>query len=112
MPRSPRSLRAASAHRFSSYARACGAELARRGKVVVVVRRGSPAYDVRVGRESVALVRAGPKVHASCSCPLFTLGLDGCRHLWASLVVLDRVGAFRPLLARAAFDLVPDRARP
>lgn len=112
MGRPSPSLRRAAAHRFSSYARACGAQLARRGKVAVVAR-APPAYALRVGAESVtlALSRAGPKVRASCTCPLFALGLDGCRHLWASLVVLDRAGAFRPMLARADFDLVPDRRR-
>jgi uncharacterized Zn finger protein len=106
------------AHRFTSYSRQRGSEIARDGHVAI--EEGS-------GRHARARVRDGPslfvvrleairrELQVTCTCPVFALGRDACRHVWAALVALDR-GAHRAHLARLrgrrrarAFDLV--RAR-
>ena len=58
------------------------------------------ASDTRV----VAHVRDGPGVYVvvltairrdlqvACTCPVFALGRDACRHVWAALVAVDRGG--------------------
>ncbi|MEA2746234.1 MAG: hypothetical protein QOI41_377 [Myxococcales bacterium] len=110
------------AHRFTSYSRQRGSEMAR-----------ARAHDERVeieegsDRHALARVRDGPslfvvrldavsrELQVACTCPVFALGRDACRHVWAALVAVDRV-AHRAHLARLrgrrrarAFELV--RAR-
>jgi hypothetical protein len=116
-PRSPshprpraRSLRWRIAGIFTSFSRQRGSELARDGSVDL--------EQLGVGR-LVARVRDGPSrfvVHVSairrelqvtCSCPVFGLGRDACRHVWAALVAIDRAGHLRGRMR--TFDLVAVR---
>jgi uncharacterized Zn finger protein len=83
------------AHYFTSYSRQRGSEMVREGAVEIV-----DATDGRV----VTRVREGPGVYVvvvtairrelqvECTCPVFALGRDACRHLWAALVAVDRAG--------------------
>ena len=48
---------------------------------------GSEPYHVR-------LVREERKLRGSCSCPYFTDRREICKHVWATLLALDELGAF------------------
>lgn len=96
------SLPRALASSFSAYARDRGRRLAghvrfawRRGRVSASVRDADSTY-------SVALALGRASVCATCSCPSFQLGLDGCRHLWAALLAADRLGISSTLPRRIA----------
>lgn len=100
--------RSACAKRFSAYSIDRGEELARSSSVTLV-ERGPPAFVARVGGESASIVSSSgsSKMFAACTCKLFALGLDGCRHLWALVATLEDAGIVRPATLRAGFDLVP-----
>src|SRR5688500_5564021 len=84
MARAAIMFRSVCAHRFSAYSIECGEELAS-SSAVTVLERGPPSFVARVGDEAASIVsRAStPRMFASCTCKIFALGLDGCRHLWA-----------------------------
>jgi hypothetical protein len=100
--------RSACSKRFSAYARECGEDLAR-SSAVTLVERGPPVFTARVGEESASIVsRLGSAtMFASCTCKLFALGLDGCRHLWALVATLEDARIVPGSMLRAGFDLVP-----
>jgi hypothetical protein len=52
--------------------------------------RSKRMHDVCLRAERGRLVIA-------CSCPARSLGLDGCKHAWASLLEIDRLAAFQDL---------------
>lgn len=87
---------------FSPHARARGRALAKcvsfvggaHGFRAKVTERGSE-YFLRIALADDALT-------VSCSCPLFVLGLDGCRHVWAVVLAADRSGVSAVLPRRTA----------
>ncbi len=105
MSRRPPPLRWRLAHRFTSYSRQRGSEMARENDVTI--EDGSDRHAVARVRDgpSVFVVRlevtprARRELKVSCTCPVFALGRDACRHVWAALVTVDRV-AQRAHLAR------------
>jgi hypothetical protein len=100
--------RSACSKRFSAYSIECGEALATNASVALV-QRGAPAFLARVDDESVSIISGpgSPKMFASCTCALFALGLDGCRHLWALVATLDDAGIVRAAMLQRGFDLVP-----
>lgn len=100
--------RSACAHRFSAYSIECGEDLAA-SSAVTVVERGPPSFVARVGDESASIVAraSSPRMFASCTCKIFALGLDGCRHLWALVATLEDTKVVGPSVLRQGFDLVP-----
>jgi hypothetical protein len=100
--------RSACSKRFSKYSMECGEELARSSSVALLVR-GPPSFLARVGDEGASIVmRVGsPKMFATCTCKLFALGLDGCRHLWALVATLDDAALVGASMILRGFDLVP-----
>jgi hypothetical protein len=100
--------RSACAHRFSAYSIECGEKLARASEVIVV-EHGPPAFVARVAEEGVSITRApgSTRMVSTCTCALFALGLDGCRHLWALVAAIDDAEAVAPETIGDDFDLFP-----
>ena len=92
--------RSACLKRFSPYSVECGEDL---------VRSSSVSLVERIEEESVAIVsRPGSaKMFASCTCKLFSLGLDGCRHLWALVATIDDTKLVPMSMLPHDFELIP-----
>ncbi len=105
------------AHRFTSYSRQRGSEMAREERVEIADEEASERHAVARVRDGpslfvVRLDAVGRELQVACSCPVFALGREACRHVWAALVALDRA-SHRAQLARLrgrrrarAFELV------
>jgi uncharacterized Zn finger protein len=87
-----------------------------------MVREGGVALDEGAESGVLARVRDGPslfvvhltalrrELQVACTCPVFALGRDACRHVWAALVATDRVRRLARLRPVRDFELV--RAAP
>jgi uncharacterized Zn finger protein len=64
------------------------AEPAENGTVVARVRDGPSSFVVHL----TAIRR---ELQVSCTCPVFALGRDACRHVWAALIATDRARRLR-----------------
>lgn len=100
--------RSVCAHRFSAYSIECGEALASSASVTVL-ERDPPSFVARIGEESASIVSrpSSSRMFASCTCKVFALGLDGCRHLWALVATLEDRRIVRGSMVRDGFDLVP-----
>lgn len=87
-----------------------------------MVREGGVALDEGGESDVIARVRDGPslfvvhltalrrELQVACTCPVFALGRDACRHVWAALVATDRVRRLPRLRPMRDLELV--RAAP
>ena len=103
-----RPFRSACSHRFSPYSIERGEELVSSSKLALV-KTGPTMFVARVAEESASIVSSEttPEMLAMCTCPMFSLGLDGCRHLWALVAKLEDANVMQPSMLRRGFDLVP-----
>jgi len=102
--------RSACARHFNPYSVECGEDLAR-SSAVTLLERGPPSFVARVAEESVSILSPPGAVcmYSACSCALFALGLDGCRHLWALVAAIDDAGLVPKARFVEGFDLVARR---
>jgi uncharacterized Zn finger protein len=61
----------------------------------VAIEEGSHRHALARVRDGpalfvVRLVSVGRELQVACTCPVFALGRDACRHVWAALVAIDR----------------------
>lgn len=61
---------------------------------------GSRKYEVDLERDGESLVY-------SCDCPYFEGGFEVCKHVWATLLELDKQGILAKLASGPSVDLVP-----
>jgi uncharacterized Zn finger protein len=69
-------------------------------KRVDLVAVGDAAIDAAVKGKRVQTVRlrvAGGRLAAGCTCRAKLLGPAACRHVWATILEIDRRGAFESL---------------
>src|SRR5215218_3735978 len=64
---------------------------------------GSEPYQVR-------LIREAKKLRGSCSCPYFTDRQEICKHVWATLLAADELGALRGVRDDLPLRLVAEGA--
>ena len=74
-----------------------GVEYFRRGTVTVLSSSPEEAEATVSGSEPyhVRLVREAKKLRGSCSCPYFSDRKEICKHVWATLLAVDGLGALR-----------------
>jgi uncharacterized Zn finger protein len=97
------------ASRFTSYSRQRGSAMAREHGVTIEKASDSRVLaHVRDGRALflVHLTAVGRELQVECTCPVFALGRDACRHVWAAFVAADLA---RRLRSRAELELVRSR---
>jgi uncharacterized Zn finger protein len=61
----------------------------------VAIEEGSTRHAVARVRDGpalfvVQLTSVGRELRVACTCPVFALGREACRHVWAALVAIDR----------------------
>ncbi len=69
-----------------------------RTRAVTVLSSGPEEAEAAVsGTEPyrVRLIREAKKLRASCTCPFFTDRKEVCKHVWATLLAVDELGALR-----------------
>jgi hypothetical protein len=71
----------------------------------VVIEEGNEARALVCVRDGpalfvVCLLAVRRELQVACTCPVFALGRDACRHVWAALVASDREGHLAAVASR------------